>query len=100
MTTNTVTAEEAEPTWSPDGKEIAYVVSNRIEAVNEAGVRRTIIPSRAGLTVNSPSWAPAGTDIAYVGTSGSQVNLWVNTTPITTGQDVSAQPADWVSATR
>src|ERR1700741_4442302 len=97
---HTLTAEEGEPTWSPDGTEIAYVVSNRIEAVNEAGVRRTIIPQRSGLTVNSPSWAPAGTDIAYVGTSGNQVNLWVNTRQITTGQDVFrfSRP-QWVSAT-
>ena len=97
---NTLTAEEAEPTWSPDATEIAYVVSNRIEAVNEAGVRRTVIPQRTGLTVNSPAWAPSGTDIAYVGTSGNQVNLWLNTTQLTTGQDVFrfSRP-QWVSAT-
>jgi Tol biopolymer transport system component/imidazolonepropionase-like amidohydrolase len=97
---DTLTAEEGEPTWSPNGAEIAYVVSNRIEAVNEAGVRRTIIPQRSGLTVNSPSWAPAGTDIAYVGSSGTQANLWLNTTQITTGQDVFrfSRP-QWVSAT-
>jgi len=96
---DTLTAEEGEPTWSPDGTEIAYVVSNRVEAVNEAGVRRTIIPQRSGLTVNSPSWAPTGADIAYVGTSGNQVNLWVNTRQITTGQDVFrfSRP-QWVSA--
>lgn len=97
---NTLTSEEAEPTWSPDGNEIAYVVSNRIEAVNESGTRRTIIAQRPGLTVNSPSWAPSGTDIAYVGTSGNQVNLWVNSRQITTGQDVFrfSRP-QWVSAT-
>jgi Tol biopolymer transport system component/imidazolonepropionase-like amidohydrolase len=97
---NTLTNEEGEPTWSPDGTEIAYVVSNRIDAVNEAGARRTIIASRPGITINSPSWAPAGADIAYVGSGGTQSNLWVGLTQITTGQDVArfSRP-QWVSAT-
>jgi Tol biopolymer transport system component len=96
---DTETAEEAEPTWSPDGTEIAYVVSNRVEAVNEAGARRTIIPQRSGLTINSPSFAPNGTDIAYIGSSGMQSNLWVGDRQITSGQDVFrfTRP-QWISA--
>jgi Tol biopolymer transport system component len=97
---DTATAEEGEPTWSPDGTEIAYVVSNRIEAVNEAGARRTIIASRPGLTINSPSWSPFGSDIAYVGSGGDVANLWVSGRQVTTGQDVFrfSRP-QWVSAT-
>jgi Tol biopolymer transport system component len=96
---DTVTAEEGEPTWSPDGTEIAYVVSNRVEAVNEAGARRTIIPQRSGLTINSPSWAPTGTDIAYIGSSGMESDLWVGNHQITSGQDVFrfSRP-QWISA--
>jgi Tol biopolymer transport system component/imidazolonepropionase-like amidohydrolase len=96
---NTLTSEEGEPTWSPDATEIAYVVSNRIEAVNEAGARRTIIAQLAGRTINAPSWAPAGTDIAFIGSGGDQANLWVNNSQITTGQDVFrfTRP-QWVSA--
>ena len=97
---DTNTAEEAEPTWSPDGAEIAYVVANRIEAVNEAGARRTIIPQVAGLTINSPSWAPTGTDIAYIGSSGNDASLFVGNRKLTTGEDVFrfSRP-QWVSAT-
>ena len=96
---DTLTAEEGEPTWSPDNTEIAYVVSNRIEAVNEAGVRRTIIAAVSGRTINSPSWAPAGTDIAYIGSGGSDADLWVGNRRITTGQDVFrfSRP-QWISA--
>ena len=96
---DTSTAEEGEPTWSPDGTEIAYVVSNRIESVNEAGSRRTIIPTVAGLTINSPSWAPTGTDIAYIGSSGMDASLYVGNRRITTGQDVfKFSRPQWVSA--
>ena len=96
---DTATAEEAEPTWSPDGTEIAYVVSNRVEAVNEAGALRTIIPQRSGLTINSPSWAPNGTDIAYIGSGGMESNLWVGDRQITSGQDVFRYTRpQWISA--
>ena len=96
---DTPTAEEGEPTWSPDNTEIAYVVSNRIEAVNQAGARRTILPQVAGRTINSPSWAPAGTDIAYIGSGGSSADLWVGNRRITSGQDVFrfSRP-QWLSA--
>lgn len=85
---DTLTSEEGEPTWSPDGTEIAYVVRNSIEAVNEAGERRTIIPQTEDLTINSPSWAPTGTDIAYIGSGDMDSNLYVSGRQITTGQDV------------
>ena len=97
--TSFATTEEFEPTWSPDGTEIAYVVSNRIEAVNAAGVRRTVIPQVTGRTLNSPSWAPSGTDIAYVVRQSGGAHLYVSGRQITTGQEVFVwSTPKWVAA--
>jgi Tol biopolymer transport system component len=96
--TSVATTEEFEPTWSPDGSEIAYVVSNRIEAVNAAGVTRILVPQVGGRTLNSPSWRPNGTDVAYVARQSGQSNLWLSGRQITTGQEVFVwSTPKWIS---
>ena len=93
--TDSPTEEEFEPTWSPDATEIAFVEGNSIQAVDEAGNRRTLIAQRPGLTLNSPSWAPSGEDIAYVGRGGGESNLMVSGRQVTSGEDVFIhRPAD------
>jgi Tol biopolymer transport system component len=97
--TTTPTLEEEEPAWSPDGTEIAFVVSNNaIEAVDAAGNRRTLVAPRPGTTLFSPSWNPSGADVAYLATSGGQSNLWVGGRQITSGQDVFVvSNPEWIS---
>jgi Tol biopolymer transport system component len=97
--TSTPTLEEEEPAWSPDGSEIAFVVSNNsIQAVDAAGNRRTLVPQVSGRTLFSPSWSPNGAEIAYIATSGGQSNLWVSGRQVTSGQDVFVvSNPEWIS---
>jgi Tol biopolymer transport system component len=95
--TDSPTLEEAEPTWSPDGTEIAYVVGNRIEAVNASGARRTLVAQVPGRTLNGPSWSPDGASVAYVARSGGQSNLMVSNRQVTSGQDVFIFTPEWIT---
>jgi len=63
----------AAPTWSPDGKKVAFAYSDAqgpalgmLDLDANTGISRLRSP---GLT--SPSWAPAGDRIAFVGTEGT-----------------------------
>jgi Tol biopolymer transport system component len=96
--TDTPTEEEFEPTWSPDGSEVAFVVDDSIQAVDEAGNRRTLVPQRPDVTLNSPSWSPDGEEIAYVAQSEGESNLMVSGRQVTSGQDVFVYSTpEWIS---
>jgi len=67
------------PTWSPSGKELAYVGSYldpktdnyepRLYVMNANRSRRHRLPITLG--VSDPAWSPDGTKIAFVGGDGS-----------------------------
>jgi Tol biopolymer transport system component len=78
------------PSWSPDGREIAYV-STRNEGNQEiyirnvsTGAERLVLPSRPGFNINttSPGWSPDGRWLCFstftggiyiVGTDGKKM---------------------------
>src|SRR3954451_12001699 len=54
------------PTWSPDGKRLAFVLKNAIWTARADGTdRRRVISLARGLPFD-PAWSPDGKRIAYV----------------------------------
>jgi TolB protein len=53
------------PAWSPDGKKIAFVRSNRIYVMNANGSNATNL-SGANTGDTQPAWSPEGARIAFV----------------------------------
>jgi Tol biopolymer transport system component len=100
------------PTWSPDGREVAYVENapgvQLIKAVSVAGqgVPRVLHAHTSG-TVYSPTWSPDGAAIAYVLQGGPPPDdhhpdkpalprLMVNGAPLTSKEDVFTFPPQWL----
>jgi dipeptidyl aminopeptidase/acylaminoacyl peptidase len=65
------TASLAEPAWSPDGTQLAYVsdAARGREAaqlmVLDGTVARAVTPLRSGVVDSSPAWSPDGTVVAF-----------------------------------
>lgn len=84
------TFDQFEPTWTPDGKTIAFINGagangTSIQAVDSAGARTTLVTAPAGQRLNSPAYSPSGNKIAFLqfGTNptasgpAAQSQLWV-----------------------
>jgi hypothetical protein len=91
-------------TWSPDGRQVAFVVykegHSEIEIVDvTSGDRvRSIHPAGVG-AINDPAWSPDGRKIAYSGSTGGISDLYLYdlvsnvNQRLTTGREAELHPA-------
>jgi Tol biopolymer transport system component len=94
--------DEFEPTWSPDGSQIAFVVGSgangtSIQARDAGGVQTTLATAAPGTRVNSPSWSPDGTRVAYLQFGSNKSNLMVNGTQVAATNDAFPFFPQWLS---
>jgi Tol biopolymer transport system component len=76
--------EPSYPTWSYDGKKLAYDVAGRLYVVAADGTTPPKLVAGPYSTVSPPSWDPLGDAITY--TADGQVRFtWLYATPKTTG---------------
>lgn len=97
------------PSWSPDGRRIAFVDGNGLYIANAdgTGLRRVIDANEEYTRYVSPAWSPDGTQIAFSrmylvpGTTELDQDIYVmgvdsgNTQRLTTSVDVETSPY-WV----
>jgi TolB protein len=82
LTCNRCPKANTSPTWSPDGRQIAFEASNRIGGVwwimimnsDGTGQRRLISNTN---WAGSPAWSPDGTRIAYAATANHHDDIFV-----------------------
>lgn len=71
----------AAPSWSPDGKRIAFATLNTnqrttdIAVVNADGSGLTNLTSTSNLPASLPNWSPDGTKIVFAGRSASEDDI-------------------------
>jgi Tol biopolymer transport system component len=99
-------ASEGQPTWSPDGKTIAFVSRSNVEdstsqiwTMNaDGGDKRPL--TDPSINTGQPAWSPSGQSLAFVREESN--NFWqiytmrsdgTNVTPITTGPGDAFSPA-------
>ena len=94
--------DEFEPTWSPDGTKIAFVVGSgangtTIQARDAAGTQTVLATAAPGTRVNSPSYSPDGTRVAYLQFGSNKSNLMVNQVQVAATDDAFPFFPQWLS---
>ena len=94
--------DEYEPTWSPDGTKIAFVVGSgangtTIQARDAAGTQTVLAIAAPGTRVNSPSYSPDGTRVAYLQFGNNKSNLMVNQVKVAATNDAFPFFPQWLS---
>lgn len=87
--TNQETAENAFPTWSPDGTRIAFMSKRgggdwQIHVMNADGSDKRMVTDGKGLA-KLPVWSPDGASIAYVLSDGASSASEINVVPASGG---------------
>jgi Tol biopolymer transport system component len=95
--------DEYEPTWSPDGTKIAFVVGSgangtTIQARDAAGTQTVLATAPPGTRLNSPSYSPDGSKVAYLQFGSNKSNLMVNQEKVAATDDAFPFFPQWLSA--
>jgi TolB protein len=71
--------DDGEPTWSPDGKHIAFADSQHINVMDADGRHRHVVIDGPGQEQYDPRWSPDGRRIAYavVDPDTQERGIWV-----------------------
>lgn len=60
------------PSWSPDGKRLAFVQGSRVAVVGPKGRPLVSLASGRAVSVDPPSWSPDGRRLAFTGLSSPE----------------------------
>lgn len=81
------------PTWSPDGKQIAFTTSRGIDLINADGTNRRKLTALNTWVLHSLAWSPDGKEIVF-GSSRSSSDQHGNTKTRFTIEAISADGSD------
>ncbi len=82
------------PSWSPDGKRLAFVQGSGVTVVGPKGRPLVRLTSGRAVSVDPPSWSPDGRRLAFTGLSSPEGNASI----VVAGQD--RFPPNVVATTR